>query len=321
MLMLRVALATVAAVPATAQAYWDLTPDGHPRISMNVMPAKPDRVSIAVCPPGGADCTPVTRTSGDYLPGETAVGTAFEIRVDDAVVSRSPAWQGRVAATAVPTISGKVEIGQDVRPLAGGWTGGWGDEYSRPDLLACATPEGTGCMMLPPASACPAPCFTNPDEGKSSPSGGDTAALPPAVAGRYLIALDQRLPRDQSGWPLALRVPRTWTVLAIWNTSEWSSWMPTTVSAPVQIQVPPPIVALRQNAQRVKGQIRLGQIACRMTCKVSMKVSGGKVKASTTTFTGARSKLLTTPPGRHGTLTVRVHIDGQLAKTGQVIAR
>lgn len=277
-------------------------------------------VSVVACPPDGAACTPVVPApaTGRYLPGETPVGTTFEVRVDDTAVERSPAWTGRVIATAVPTVSGTIEVGQTAIPVGGAWTGGWGDERSVLDLLACATPEGTGRMLLPRAADCLQSCLT-PEVGKVFPSRGERAALPAVAAGRYLIAVDVRYPRDQRGWPVAQL--GAWTPLAYSSTATFSTRGPAAQSAPIQIRVPAPVVGLRQNAQRVKGKVRLGSIACRVTCKVSMKVSGGRVKASTTTFTVTGSRLLTTPPGRHGELTVRIHVDGQLAKTGKVIAR
>lgn len=75
--MLRVAIVTVAAVlavPTAAQANWELAADGHPRVTL---PQLYEGGEIRVCPPGGAACTKVDGTV--HEPGETAVGTTFEI--------------------------------------------------------------------------------------------------------------------------------------------------------------------------------------------------------------------------------------------------
>src|SRR5688572_33280160 len=65
------AVAIVLAVPAAAEAYWELAPDGHPKIAKHWGPD----AELSVCPPGGGACTPVPWTDNEYLPGETAPGT------------------------------------------------------------------------------------------------------------------------------------------------------------------------------------------------------------------------------------------------------
>src|SRR5690242_6974738 len=126
--MIRVALLAVVAalaVPASAQANWELAPDGNPKITIyDYMPG-----DLFVCSPGSS-CEGINPPPADvYLPGETAPGTVFEFR-DGADVQRSPVWQGRVANTAPPTITGALYGIGHATPVAGTWTGGWGNDLS-----------------------------------------------------------------------------------------------------------------------------------------------------------------------------------------------
>jgi hypothetical protein len=242
------------------------------------------------------------------------------VRVPGQDAVRSPAWRGRLTATAPPTISGDATLGGSVVPVVGSWSGGWGDERSWLSLAACATPQGTGCVALPAASACRA-CAENPKDDEVAASHDGPAALPPIAVGRFLFATETRVSPYRPGWsnPATAATPP-------WSSQRSSDLPPAStdrsLSVPVLVPTPAPLVSLRRNAQRVKGQVRLGSIACRLTCKVSMKVSGGRVKASTTYFTVTGSRLLTTPPGRHGQLTVRIHVDGKLLlANGKVTAR
>ena len=334
--MFRVALLTalvLAVVPAAAQAHWELTEDGQPRVTTNR--AAPEEFELSVCPPDGSACTPVTWTQdpvhvAKYEPGETPVGTTFLItRPRDGFSERSRAWQGRMVVTKLPSISGSAATTNHVAPIAATWTGGWGNESSRTSLVACASPQATGCMYLPPASHCPVPCTATPEQNVVEVSGTNPAALPPVLAGHHLFAVESRWPVDRRGWPVAVSVPLLWNLGGRFDVPRNGEWgISYAVSAPLTIgptiiePVPRPVTTakLRERALRSKGKLTLGQISCTPACRVSVKVSGGGRKAATTTFTVRGTQKITTPV-RHGKLTVRVHVDGKLLANGKVVAR
>lgn len=333
--MFRVALLTalvLAVVPATAQAYWELTPDGHPRISTGrVLPSDLD---LTVCPPDGSACTPVPWTQdpihvGVYEPGETPVGTTFVVtRRADGVTERSPAWKGRLVATTPPSISGSASTTNHVAPVPATWSGGWGDERSAPVLVACTSPQGTDCVYLPPAAQCAAPCTTTPSQAAFAPSHNGPAALPPVLAGHHLMAVEQRQPADQRGFPARTLVQQLWSLNHRFAALARDDWSVTSASAPITIgptiiePVLPPVktAKLRERALRSQGKLTVGQISCVPSCKVSVKVSGGGKKAATKTFVVRGTQKITIPV-RRGQLTVRVHVDGKLLANGKVAAR
>lgn len=329
--LLAAVLAAAFLVPAAAQAHWELAADGHPRIAQGV----PDPADLFVCPAGDAICTPVAWNGtdwrgGTYDPGPTAVGTVFELRTAQGT-KRSPAWQGQVASTAPPSITGQLYGTGSAQPVAGTWTGGWGDDISSLHLSACLTPAGTGCVPLPQLQGCAVPCTTVAD--RTAVSIGAPAGIPPALAGRYLVATDTRLPREQIGWPLP--TPALWSMGFSYDLEPVSAVR--SISAPVgplanpvtqQIGdtvtpiVPAPAVTLRERALRSKGRISVGRITCAAAaCKVALKVSGGGRKAYVATFAAKRGVTAITAPARRGKLTVRVHVDGKLLASGKVTAR
>lgn len=335
--MFRVALLTalvLAVVPATAQAYWELTPDGQPKITTSSLGPVED-FELSVCPPDGSACTPAAFTPdpirvGVYLPGETPVGTTFVIKhAASGLDERSPTWKGRMRPTAPPSISGNVATTHHVAPARATWVGGWGNETSEPYLVACTNPQATGCMYLPPAYACAVPCTTTPAKGSVVASGNGLAALPPVLGGHHLFAVEQRLPADHRGWPVAGAVLLMWSFDYRFDVNPQDSWGVTTTSAPVTIAPtaidPPPVAAptvtLRKRALRSKGKLSVGRITCAAaSCKVALKVSGGGKKAVTTTFLAKQGVTALTTPSRRGRLTVRVHVDGKLITTGKVKA-
>jgi hypothetical protein len=331
----RVALLTVAlfaaVVPTTAQAYWDLSPTGDPLIfAWSVTDAD---YAVAVCAPGASACTPVAGwTGGEYAPGETVPGTTFELTLDGVLAERSPVWQGRVQNTAPPTLSGTGFAGGEVAPVGGTWSGGWGDEVSSFGLAACATPQATGCVPLPAASAC-RPCIADPPQNTLPTSYYEgRGAVPPALTGRYLFATEFRLARDQRGRSLPVAALPPWSLRSVYDLQP--ARLRHSVSAPIgigpapvappSIAPPPaaPTVTLRERALRSKGRISVGRIACAAaSCKVAVKVSGGGKKAYTKTFTAKKGVTAIIVPARRGKLTVRVHVDGNLITTGKVTAR
>jgi hypothetical protein len=327
--MLRVALLAVAAalaLPATAQAHWELAADGNPLITTSQYAA--DQMELFRCPAGEADtagCSPVVWTDREHRPGDTPPGITFKLRFADGREEQSPPWQGRVQSTAPPTVDGRLFATGDAHPVAGAWTGGWGDDVSRLRLTACRTPAGTECLPLPQVASCPVPCETVPE--RTPVSLGGQAAIPAALAGRYLIAVEEREPRDQRGWPVP--VPALWGLSSPRDVEASSAVR--SRSAPVgplaapgsAVIVEPALrrssVTLRTRALRAKGRLSLGRIECLHRCRVSVKVSGGGKRARTTTFVVQGTRAITTPV-RRGRLTVRVHVDGELKANGRVRA-
>lgn len=103
--MLLAALLFAVALPASADAAWRLTEDGQPLITNGFGGA----AQVFVCPPGGAPCVETAWNTSEhgsqaFAPGETAVGTTFEVRTSYAPTDRSPAWQGQVAPHVPPAI-------------------------------------------------------------------------------------------------------------------------------------------------------------------------------------------------------------------------
>lgn len=336
--MFRVALLAavlLAALPSAAQAHWELTADGQPRITTSSMVPAAD-FELSVCPADGAACVPAQWQSdptrvGVYEPGETPVGTTFRIvHQASGLDERSPAWQGRMTAAAPPSVSGNASTTNHVAPLPAAWSGGWGDETSKPYLVACPTPQGTNCLNLPPAYSCAVPCTATPEQGRFVPSGSEAAALPPVLAGHYLFAVEARGPQDRRGWPVPGLVLLTWNLNYRFELPKSDQWAQYAISTPVPIGataiappvIPAPSVTLRERALRSKGRISVGRVTCAApSCKVAVKVSGGGKKAYYTTFVAKQGVTAITAPVRRGKLTVRVHVDGKLLVSGKVTAR
>jgi len=323
--LLAIVLSSSLALPAVAQANWELAPDGHPLITQGSL-ADSD---VYVCPPDDA-CAPVNWNGerGDgktYAPGATTAGTVFELRtVGDS--ERSRPWQGRVQSTAPPTIAGQLVVTGSAQPVAGTWTGGWGDEISGLDLAACFNADGTNCFSVPQAQGCPAPCETvSPGTAVSS---GGLGGLPRVLSGRYLLATETRLPLDRRGWPVP--IPAPWGMsqafdLPAPSTLHVRSTPAGRLPVPERSGVtgrPPgdPTVKLRARALRRAGRLLLGRVTCPATCRVAIRVSGGGRRSSTRSWTGSGVMAITAPV-RRGRLSVRVRVDGKLLTSARVRTR
>jgi hypothetical protein len=331
--MFRVALVAMAALltlPATAHAGWRLAEDGHPLIYAHWYP----NPEVSVCPPGEAACTPVSLERGEYWPGATAVGTTFEVRWDGGV-ERSPAWQGQVRRTGpLPSLTGALYATGSATAVGTAWTGGWGDEVSRFDIVACSDAAGTDCVPLPPPAACPQPCVTPASNNRYDSFAGVSVALPVVVAGRHLFVVERREARDTRGldYPAAFS---SWQ----WPMPSFDLWPgassvvavsppvgPLATPAPAADDrvspVPPPTVTLRSKALKTKGRISLGRVVCsKATCDVALRVSGGGKRDHLARFTVEKGLTAITVPRRRGKLVVRVRVDGKLLARGRVTAR
>lgn len=140
------------------------------------------------CRPG-ASCQRVR--SGNLLrPGATPAGTVFEARAtyqNRTTSEQTPAWAGRVRSSLPPRLMGAPAVGRRVRPVAGTWTGGWTGQAAEEVLRVEACPHGrdrSGCVTL---SA----------RGREFPGLGAPPLITQAQRGRYLFAVDQRLPRNR----------------------------------------------------------------------------------------------------------------------------
>lgn len=152
-----IALAAAALLPGAARAQqaaitqrvFDL--DGNPQLVANPSPdGTKGSVSWAICLPGAAACNPAG--SEQVLePGPQPAGTVFEASVDyqgSVTTDRSPAWGGRVTATARPVLAGRAVVGRRVRARPARWTGGWGDESDLLLVQACRTKTARHCVIL-----------------------------------------------------------------------------------------------------------------------------------------------------------------------------
>jgi hypothetical protein len=190
----------VLAAPASAQGGLPaigatLTSDGWPHLTASSATPSAPAPTWRVCAP---DCGAVVAEGTTFAPGPTAVGTAFEATITAAdgttTTDRTPAWQGRVAVAAPPTVTGEARIGRPVATQPGTWTGGWGDEFSVAGLRACRTPEATNCREVAPG---------NPfGPGRQAA----TTAVDPAFAGWYVGAWERRY-ASRSVFPAVAIVP------------------------------------------------------------------------------------------------------------------
>jgi hypothetical protein len=166
--MIRRAVITAAlaalALPAAAEAStWQLSHTGDPLLARTQWWHE-----LWACPPG--DVCRWIANEPRHEPGETAPGTVFESQLGNGTMERSPAWRGRVAATAGAALEGSATPGGRVRPVPATWTGGWGDERSVSAVLVCRSRTRQNCEVL---------------NGKVPRDG-------------YLFAVEHRLSRDEA---------------------------------------------------------------------------------------------------------------------------
>ena len=193
-MFLTASLFLLVATPAQASlGRWGLDPStGDPALSVQWVPAQAaDDPQWRSCPPGAA-CAPIGNGERAVSPGETGPGTVFEsdIAPRRGATERRPVWQGRVTAQAAPEVQGELAAGANVRPAAGRWTGGWGDEVSTNVVVACPALTGPGCEFLP-------------DAGATTNTGFADRPLGARHAGWYVYAVEWRTARDTNPFVLA----------------------------------------------------------------------------------------------------------------------
>ena len=281
----RVVLLAALALPASAQAStpeWQLTPMGDPLL-LRTSDRPGTDPAWWTCPPADA-CRWVT--SGERLePGLSVRGTIFESQsnVRGQPDVRSPMWLGRVGAAVVPALEGAAVPGKSVRPVAAGWTGGWGDEHSVTVVLACPTPSRTDCEYLTNAGG--------------QTAWGDRQVLPQHL-GRYLYAVEYRFARSVPAPVLPAPGPVT-------RPAPSALVAVSPPAGPVAAEPPSASVTLRTRALRVGKQVTVGKVSCSARC--SVEVTAGTARR---TFSVRGSQRLTLAVPRSGRPMVRVSVDG-----------
>ena len=104
-----------------------------------------------LCPAATPDsCHSVQAHHGELAPGAEPAGTRFVATAvyRGARYSRAATWHGRVHALRPPRLAGARRMGGLVRPAAGRWAGGWGDESDQLGVEACRLATGQECRML-----------------------------------------------------------------------------------------------------------------------------------------------------------------------------
>ena len=92
----------------------------------------------------------------------------------------TPVWNGELREATPPSIQGRVRGNEVVTPVAGGWEGGWADDFDNLSLLICTTASGDHCLQV------------NHEGPERSCGPAGATLLDPAFAGRYLRVVDRR---------------------------------------------------------------------------------------------------------------------------------
>lgn len=147
-----------------------LNADGSGNIVMN----NGSRPSWKACRPNLTECTPFA--TGSFDTGEAMPETVFWAGGE----LLTPIWKGNVHPTSSPTVTGKIRANDVVRPVAGQWSGRWGDDYDQLTLAICRTATGQRCLTVN-------------HEGPERACGSAGATLiDPAFTGWYLRVTDHR---------------------------------------------------------------------------------------------------------------------------------
>ncbi|MDA0181828.1 hypothetical protein OJ997_16110 [Solirubrobacter phytolaccae] len=312
--VLLAALLVALALPASADAAWRLTADGQPLITTHTG----SQDQVFVCPPGGTPCVEGGWNTSEhdrraFAPGETAVGTTFEVRTAELGTDRSPAWQGQVTAATPPAITGPAVARARAVWTAGTWQGGWGDTRNEIRVFACRTTTATGCHSLPAyLRACGSACDTITDRRS------DGRPIPDALAGFFLFVSQDPSPSDRRGIPVpVIAKPGPWNDDRPWD---FKPEPRTQLSAPLGPIKPAFTLTLRERPFRLDGKLRLGSVTCPARCEVAVTVVGGGKRKHESGFHAEGTKAIAAPY-RSGKLTVRVYVDGRLERTIRVVAR
>lgn len=165
--------------------------NGQPRLDATL---DPDGTGTLIANPGGHDiswrrcfpngtCEPFADDQVVEVADEP-VGVVFEA-TQSGVTLRSEPWQGRTVPAGPPGVTGPVQVGQRVVPVASPWAGGWGGAWAVGgdwlQLQACTTPAADRCLVV----------FDPRKFGRCHPAGGRT--LPARYEGWWLRVVDRRL--------------------------------------------------------------------------------------------------------------------------------
>ena len=164
----------------------DIKANGQGELIANGIPDGTASYWWKECPPGGGACVQANAVPDSldrvFDAGNAAPGTVFVVTATDGVSTfsqRSPTYLGPVHSTAPPSLNGNLETNALVDPVAGRWSGGWGDEVDSLQLQICHTDAAVGCVSI-----------ADSDYAKNCPGAG--AVLYPSFAGMYLRVLDRR---------------------------------------------------------------------------------------------------------------------------------
>ena len=204
--------------------------------------------------------------------GGDGPGTVFESDFIDQTGTRSersPAWQGRVALVSPPSTAGDLRTGGGARPTPAQWSGGWGDEFSSPYVIACPGLGRTDCELLAGAG------------GYSVYGTGDRALLD-RHAGWYVYAVEYRSARDRDPFiaatspvgpgPTTLPAPSTMTALSAPAGPVAGAPEPEVIT-PTIVKAQSPAVVLRRRALRNGARVTVARVTCPSRCSVKLTVS------------------------------------------------
>lgn len=227
-------------------------PAGNPVLVANFSPdsglATP---TWSLCPPGGAACQPTGVKSQVLEPGPTEAGTTFEATVTYKGVTyraRSSPWLGRLTATSRPRLEGEARVGARVTPVAGEWSGGWGDEGNVLSVVACRPRDMRDCVTI----------------AHPWVLGGFRGRIDPRWSGYYLFAYDVREPADAIHPAIGYVVPQAIAVPPLSAMVARSEPL-----GPVR----GPSLRLRRRARRLpNGRLAIGHVRCARGCRVAVSV-------------------------------------------------
>jgi hypothetical protein len=271
--------------------------DGHPRLVANSSPdGSRGTPTWARCAGSSDDCEPIG-TGNVVAPGPAAPGTTFEARLDDqghVTRARTSPWGGTVTLTGAPALGGRVEARERVTPVAGRWTGGWGDEYDRLGVAVCRTADARDCLVLS-------------EQGQTEPF----AMLGNAHTGRWAFAFDLRTPRQAAFASVLYRYPRP--VADLRAPAAGSLFGPIGLSEGRRVLGP--VVRLRAGAAYRSGRPIVGTVRCRRACRIRVSLRRGGARHFVDVRLGGAGAVRLVPRlPRAGTWRARLTIDGELMR-------
>lgn len=245
-----------------------------------------------VCRPR-QDCRRVAARDRGITPGPEPTGTRIIATATyrDHTYTASRTWHGRVRALSPPRRIGRLAVGHALRPVAGRWGGGWGDDGDQLGAEACRTRSAHGCRMLAGGE------LGCPDASSHRRLGG-------WFVGAYVFVFDARLAKQEAcagtGYDANADLP-------LWQRGPTVSRS----GAVGQITGPPrPTVTIPRHARATAGRVPVVTVRCHIRCHVRVDVlDGHRGAGGGARFTGRRT---ITVPGQHlppGTLHVAVHVD------------